>query len=114
MIVGIYQGKTDLGLKYYSRIKDAPISYLLIKVRIITEKQLIMFSDLIWQNCKDTDRSIGAYIVFYQGETIYHFTHVPGPVSQYSSENEYNALYTIVMALSLQNSDIGNGKERLG
>ena len=44
------------------------------------------FSDSSWQDCPDTDRSIGAYITFYQGGPIDHGTHVPGPVSQSSSE----------------------------
>ena len=41
-------------------------------------------SDSICQDCPDTVRSTGAYIIFYQGGPIEHGTHVPGPVSQSS------------------------------
>ena len=57
------------------------------------------FSDSSWQDCPDTGRSTGAYIIFYQGVSIDHGTHVPGPVSQSSAESEYNAACTAGMAL---------------
>ena len=40
------------------------------------------FSDSSWQDFPDTGRSTGAYIIFYQGGTIDHVIHVPGPVAQ--------------------------------
>ena len=43
---------------------------------------------------------IEAYIVFYQGGTIDHGTHVPVPFSQLSAESEYNASCTAVMDLA--------------
>ena len=46
------------------------------------------FSDSSWQDCPDTRRSTGAYIIFYQGGPIDYGTHVPGPVAQYSAESE--------------------------
>ena len=58
------------------------------------------FYDSSWQDCPDTGRSTGAYIIFYQGGPIDHGTHVLGPVEQYSSESEYNAVCTAGMALS--------------
>ena len=58
------------------------------------------FSGSSWQDCPDTGRSTGAYIIFYQGVTIDHDIHVPGPVAQYSSESEYNAACTAGMALA--------------
>ena len=48
----------------------------------------------------DTERSIGAYIIFYQGGPIDHVTHVPLPVAQSSVESEYNAACTTGMALA--------------
>ena len=57
-------------------------------------------SDYSWQNCKDTGRSTGAYIIFYQGEPNDHGTHVSGPVAQSIAESEYNAACTAGMALS--------------
>ena len=42
----------------------------------------------------------GAYIIFYQGGTIYYGTHVPVPVSQSSAESEYNEASTVGIALA--------------
>ena len=51
----------------------------------------MVFSDSSGQDCTDTGRSIGEYIIFYQGGPIDHGTHVPGQVSQSSEEGDYNA-----------------------
>ena len=58
------------------------------------------FSDSSQQDYPDTGRSTGAYIIFYQGGTIDHGTHVPVPVAQSSAESEYNAACTAGMALA--------------
>ena len=58
------------------------------------------FSDSSWQDCLDTGRSTGAYIIFYQGGKIDHGTHVPGPVSRSSAESECNAACTAGMAFA--------------
>ena len=90
----------NLGLKYYAKIEYAPLSDLLIQAGINTENRLVVFSDSRYQDCPDTGRSTGAYILFYQGVTIDNFTHVPGPVAQSSAEIMYNAVCTAVMALA--------------
>ena len=74
--------KNNLGLKYYADMKDSPVSYLLRQASIKTENQLMAFSDSSWKDFPDTGRSSGAYIIFYQGDPIYHLKYVPGPVSQ--------------------------------
>ena len=89
-----------LGLKYYVNIKYAPVSDLFRQASIETENHFMDFSDSSWQYCIDTDRSTGAYIIFYRVGTIYHGTHVPGPVAQSSAEREYNAEFTAGMALA--------------
>ena len=71
-----------LGLKYYVDMDDAPVTKLLRQASINTENHLMDFSNSSWQDCPDTGRSIGAYIIFYQGGPIDHGTNVPGPVSQ--------------------------------
>ena len=73
-------------LKYYAYIKDVPLYDLLRQASINTENQLMAFSDSSWQDCPDTGRITGAYIIFYQGGPIYHGTYVPGPVAQSSIE----------------------------
>ena len=58
------------------------------------------FSGSSWQDCPDTGRSTGAYIIYYQGGPIDHGTHVPGTVAQSSAESEYNVACTSGMALA--------------
>ena len=83
-----------LFLKYYADINDSPESYLLRQVIINTENQLMAFSDSSFQYFPDTGRSIGAYIIFYQGGPIDHGTHVPVPVAQSNAKSDFNAAYT--------------------
>ena len=80
----IMDNKT-LGLKYYSDMNNAPVTDLLRQAIIKTENHLMDFSDCSWQDCLDTGRITGAYIIFYQGGTIDHGTHVPGLVAQSSA-----------------------------
>ena len=74
-----------LGLKYYADLNDAPVTDILIQANIKTKNHLMAFSDSSWQDCPDTGRSTGEYIIFYQGGLIDHGTHVPVPVSQSSA-----------------------------
>ena len=90
----------NLGLKYYSDLNDAPVTDLLRQANIKTNNNLMAFSDSSWQDCPDTGRSKGAYIIFYQGGPIDHGIHVPGPVAQSSAESEYNSACTSGMALA--------------
>ena len=89
-----------LVLKYGANMNDAPVFDLLRQASIKTESHLVDFSDSSWQDFPDTGRSTGAYIIVYQGGTIDHVTHVPGPVAQSSAESEYNAACTTVMVLA--------------
>ena len=74
-----------LVLKYYADLNDAPVTDLLRQSNIKTKNPLMDFSDSSWQDCPDTGRSTGAYIMFYQGRPIDHGTHVIVPVAQYSA-----------------------------
>ena len=58
------------------------------------------FYDYNCQNCPYNGRSKGEYIIFYQGGTIDHVTHVTGPVAQSSAEIDYNAACTSGMSLA--------------
>ena len=89
-----------MGLKYYSDINDAPVTYILRQASITTKNHLMDFSDSSWKDCPDTGRNTGAYIIFYQGDPIDHVTHVPVPVAQSSAESEYNSACTAGMALA--------------
>ena len=94
------RNKNNLRLKYYAKIQDEPIYDLLRQDIINTENQLMVLSDYIWQNCPDNCRSTGEYILFYQGWTIDYCIHVTCPVSQSSSESNYNAACTKLMPLA--------------
>ena len=75
-------------MKYYADLNDAPVTDLLRQANIKTKNHLIDFSYSSWQDCPDTGRSTGVYIIFYQGGPIDHGTHVPVPVAQSSAEIE--------------------------
>ena len=71
-----------MGLNFYSVMKDTPLSDLTRQASIKTYNPLMPFSDSSWKDCRDNFKSIGAYIILYQGGPIYHGTHVTGPVSK--------------------------------
>ena len=58
------------------------------------------FSDSSWEDCPETGRSTGAYIIFYKGGPIDHGAHVSGPFAQSSAKSEYNEACTAGMALA--------------
>ena len=89
-----------MGLQYYADLNYAPVTDLLRQANIKTKNHLMDFSDSSWQDYPETGRSTGAYIILYQGGSIDHGTHVPGPVAQSSAESEYNAACTAGMALA--------------
>ena len=60
----------------------------------------MVLSDSRCQDFPDTGRSIGVYIVFYQGGPIDDCINIPVTFSQSSSESEYNAACTAGMALA--------------
>ena len=99
LLIYIRDSKT-LGLKYYADLNYAPVTDLLRQANIKTKNHLMAFSDSSWQDCPDTGRSTGAYIIFHQAGPIDHGTHVSGPVAQSSAESEYNAACTSGMALA--------------
>ena len=66
-------------------MNDMPVTDLLIQASIKTENHLMYFYDSIWQEFPGTGRITLAYIIFFQGGTIDHDTHVTGPVAQSSS-----------------------------
>ena len=75
------------GLKYYADLNDALVTDLLRQDNSKTKNHLMAFSDSSWQDCPETGRIIGAYIIFYQVAPIDHGTHIPGPVAQPSVES---------------------------
>ena len=58
------------------------------------------FSDSSRQDCPDTTRRTGSYIIFYQGVPIDHVKHVPVPVAQSCAKSQYNKACTAGNALA--------------
>ena len=52
-----------LGLKYYAYLNDAPVTDILRQANIKTKNQLMALSYSSWQECQDTGRITGAYII---------------------------------------------------
>ena len=94
------RNNNKFGLIYYDKKEDAPLYDLLIQASIQSKNQVVVFSDLIWQDWSDTGRSTVLYIVFFQGGPIDHCTHASGLVANSSSESEYNSACTAGMTLS--------------
>ena len=88
-----------LGLKYYTNINDAPVSGLLRQASIKTENHMMDFSDFICQDCTDTGRSTGSFIIFIKVGQL-NMAHVSGPYYQSSAESEYDAACTGGMDLA--------------
>ena len=63
LLIYIRDNKT-LGLKYYADLNYAPVTDILRQSNIKTNNYLMDFSDSSWQDCPDTGRSTGAYIIF--------------------------------------------------
>ena len=59
-------------------MNDAPVTVLLRQASIKTDNHLMALSVSSWQDCPDTGRSTGAYMIFYQSGPIYHGTFFQG------------------------------------
>ena len=53
-----------------------------------------------WKCCSDTGGSTVAQIIFYQGGTIDHETHLPGTIAHLGAKSEYNVACTSGMDLA--------------
>ena len=94
------KSKPNLGLKYYSDFLQSPLYELLRNQEIQFKNFIISFSDSSWQDCIDTGKSTGSYIIMYQGGVIDHGSMVPTPVAMSSAEAEYNACAVAAMAVA--------------
>ena len=56
------------------------------------DSPLIMFVDSSWQDCPDTSRSTGCFLLYQQGGIVDGGSFVPNPIALSSAEAEYNAL----------------------
>jgi hypothetical protein len=77
------------GITYYSNLSKAPVTMLLASIGAPTNFPIVMFTDSSWQDCPDTSRSTGCYLVFSQGGLVDGASFVPDPVALSSAEAEY-------------------------
>ena len=59
-----------------------------------------MLSNSVCQDCTDTNRNTGAYILFYHCVPTDHCTNFPVPFANSSAENDYNAACAVGMAVA--------------
>ena len=56
----------SFGLRYFFKVEDSPLTALLRQARIIDKNLCMVLSDSSSNDCPDTVRSTGSYILFYQ------------------------------------------------
>jgi hypothetical protein len=77
------------GITYYSDLSTAPVTQLLASIGAPTDFPLVMFTDSSWQDCPDTSRSTGCYLICCQGGLVDAASFVPDPIALSSAEAEY-------------------------
>ena len=86
------------GLKFCSKLEESPSYSLLLENELPLDKPLLTFSDSSLQDCPDTRRSTGSFVIFYHGGVVDASSSVPTPVALSSAEAEYNACCNACMA----------------
>ena len=74
--------------------------YKMLKSKEIPATKLVGFSDSSWQDCPDTGRSTGGYLIFYNGNLIDAHTSMPVPIAMSSAEAEYMSACNLCMKLA--------------
>ena len=86
--------RCDFGIKFYAPDDSPPIHNLIKEINPKfdpVECPIILFTDSSWQDCPDTSRSTGAYVIYMFGSLVGGASFVPNPVALSSAESEYNA-----------------------
>jgi hypothetical protein len=74
------------GLRYYANLADSPFTKLLASFDDgPTDYPLVLCTDFSWQDCPDTSRSTGCYMLFCQGGIVDAASFVPNPIALSSS-----------------------------
>ena len=81
----------SLGLKFYPTLADSPLYAMVSPLDScpsnIGDFPLILFTDSSWQDCPDTSRSTGSYLIYLNGGLIDGASFVPSPVALSSAES---------------------------
>jgi hypothetical protein len=79
------------GIRHYADLNDSPFTKLLASFNGPTDYPLVLCTDASWQDCPDTSRSTGCYMLFAQGGIVDAASFVPNPIALSSAESECNA-----------------------
>ena len=88
------------GIRFYSDWTHSRTYRTLQVHNIPSESTIVGYSDSSWQDCPDTARSTGGYIITFQGGAIDFSSNVPSPVALSSAEAEYNQACLACMSLA--------------
>jgi hypothetical protein len=77
------------GITCCANTSQAPVTKLLDSIGEPTAFPIVMFTDSRWQDCLDTSRSAGCYLVFCQGGIVNGASFVPDPVALSSAKAEH-------------------------
>ncbi|KAG7346413.1 hypothetical protein IV203_038386 [Nitzschia inconspicua] len=83
--------RCSAGIKFYSDIKLSPLYQMMIETGNAehAEAPLILFTDSSFQDCPDTSKSMGGYLLFMKGGVVDNSSHLAGVVCHSSCEAEY-------------------------
>ena len=93
LLMHLWCNRLRCGVTYYSDVSRSPVHQLLKEhTDAKPDASIVMFTDSFWQDCPDTGRSTGGYLLYHQGGLVDGGSFVPNPVALSSAEAEYNAL----------------------
>ncbi|KAG7357481.1 hypothetical protein IV203_002169 [Nitzschia inconspicua] len=82
--------RCSAGIKFYSDMKLSPLYQMMIETgnAVHADAPLILFTDSSFQDCPDTTKSTGGYLIFMRG-VVDNSSHLAGVVCHSSCEAEY-------------------------
>ncbi|KAG7339618.1 hypothetical protein IV203_025338 [Nitzschia inconspicua] len=83
--------RCSAGIKFYSDMKLSPLYQMMIETgnAAHADAPLILFTDSSFQDCPDTTKSTGGYLIFMRGGVVDNSSHLAGVVCHSSCEAEY-------------------------
>ena len=100
-LIGFIKPTSSKGIRFYADIKHSPVYKMLNEINIQINKETVLtFTDSSWNDCIDTGRSTGGYIILRQAGAIDYGPHLPVPVAMSSSEAKYISAAVACMKVS--------------
>ena len=88
------------GIKFYADVTKSPLHQAMVDsdAKNMMDFPIIALSDSSFQDCEDTGRSTGGYLIFYMGAVIDAAAVVPPIVTNSTGEAEYTTAALCIMA----------------